>query len=153
MSAFEKGWGVVKMPIKRYSSKERRLFDRNEIPYEEKIEWVRNKYGAKPRTYLLAEDTLAEPIIQQISLKRQQSKEQRELKTKKKKEKLEELAESLGLLPNSRTFQRYLTGEIEEEDARKIGTFMNNRHDNTNYDELLEQGYSKDDARSLMERD
>ena len=151
MSAFEEAWALIKMPQKRYSSKERRLFDREKIPYEEEIQWTRNKYGAKPRTWLLAEDTIAGPLIAAAQERRIAAKQRREIKAQQKQEELEQLANSLNLLPDSQTFKRYLAGEIEEEEARGIGEYMAHRHNDTNYDELLAQGHSKEDARNLME--
>ena len=56
----------------------------------------------------------------------------------------------LHLLPDSRTYQAYLAGEIDEAEATRIGEYMEYRHEDTDYDDLLRQGYAKDDARAMM---
>ena len=62
----------------------------------------------------------------------------------------ERLAESLGVRSDSRTFDAFLRGEIGEEEARRIGRITSHRHEQTNYDDLLRAGYSKEDARAMM---
>ena len=62
----------------------------------------------------------------------------------------ERLAESLGVRSDSRTFDAFLRGEISEEEARRIGRITSHRHEQTNYDDLLRAGYSKEDARAMM---
>jgi hypothetical protein len=59
-------------------------------------------------------------------------------------------ARSMGLLPDSRTYARYLLGDIGHEEAIRIGRITSYRHEQTNYDDLLRAGYDKDDARELM---
>lgn len=70
----------------------------------------------------------------------------------KKREAREKLAESLGVRSDSRTFEAFLRGDIDDDEARRIGRITAHRHEQTNYDELLRQGYSKPEARELMER-
>lgn len=60
-------------------------------------------------------------------------------------------ADELGLLPDSRTFKALLAGEIDEDEARRIGRITRYRHENTDYEDLLKEGYSKDEARALMQ--
>lgn len=76
---------------------------------------------------------------------------EREYATPKRLKKLKDEAESMGLLPNSRTFAQFTDGELETDAAIGIGAYTAHRHNNTNYDELLQKGYSKEMARELME--
>lgn len=57
-------------------------------------------------------------------------------------------AKELGLLTDSRTYRRYLAGEITEQKARYIGRYMRKRHLYTNYEELLRDGWSREEARA-----
>ena len=58
-------------------------------------------------------------------------------------------AESMGLLPDSRTFASFKANFLDYDAAVGIGKYTRERHENTNYDELLHQGWSKDEARDL----
>ena len=69
----------------------------------------------------------------------------------KKREAREKLAESLGVRSDSRTLEAYLRGDIDAEEARRIGRVTAHRHEQTNYDDLLRQGYSREEARAMMQ--
>ena len=62
---------------------------------------------------------------------------------------IEAEAESLGVLPDSRTFAAYRAGEIDGDEARRIGAITSHRHEDTDYDELLSRGIDKDTARDM----
>jgi len=76
------------------------------------------------------------------------------MNTKKRKPSLQELSEkraaSLGLLPDSRTYRKFCTGEINEKAAKGIGRYTRHRHEYTNYDDLLANGVPKEKARELI---
>jgi hypothetical protein len=65
---------------------------------------------------------------------------------------LQSLADSLGVLRDSRTFAQYLAGDIDRAEAQRIGEITSHRHECTDYDDLLSRGYSRDDARALAQQ-
>jgi len=63
---------------------------------------------------------------------------------------ISDLASDLGVLRDSRTLAAYRRGEIDYDEAQRIGEITRHRHEDTDYDELLAAGYSKDEARACM---
>ncbi len=62
-----------------------------------------------------------------------------------------DVAEELGMPVNSRTVARVVAGELSMDEARNIAARIKERHEQTDYDDLLRQGYSKEDARAWMQ--
>ena len=60
------------------------------------------------------------------------------------------LARSLGLVPESKTFRKFLAGKISKEEAMSRGKEMTKRHEESEYDDLLCIGVSRKKARKLM---
>lgn len=135
----------------------RKALERLGIPVrEELIGWRgSDRYGYSPIHALIVTGEeymrfLAER--EKTKEKRAKAKLRREEKAQQAQIEREELARSMGLLPDSRTFASYLRGEIEEEEAIRIGRHTSQRHEETNYEELLARGYSRDDARAFAEK-
>jgi len=63
---------------------------------------------------------------------------------------IREICDRLGVSPDSRTLRQYLRGEIDEAEARYRGRLARWRHDETDYDDLLARGFSREDARMLI---
>lgn len=61
-----------------------------------------------------------------------------------------EIAEMLDMHPNSITVRRLYYSKITLKDAKRISREIQYRHNNTNYEELLDRGYSQRAARRLM---
>ena len=76
--------------------------------------------------------------------------ESRAARVRREKEEWEEEADTMGLLPDSRTFARFKDGIIDYEAAVGIGNYTRHRHQDTDYDLLLRQGYAKEDARAII---
>lgn len=62
----------------------------------------------------------------------------------------DKLAASMGVLPSSKTFARFLAGDIDEAECRRIGKITAHRHEQTDYDELLERGLDRAEARHAI---
>ena len=60
-------------------------------------------------------------------------------------------ADALGVRLDSRTFSSYRRGEIDAQEARRIGEITRHRHEATNYDALIQSGMDRDTARGLIE--
>jgi hypothetical protein len=71
--------------------------------------------------------------------------------TGEKNSRYEAVAQELGMPVDSRTVARVIAEEITMEEAQKIAERIRFRHKNTDYEELLRQGYSKEDARAMMQ--
>ena len=80
-------------------------------------------------------------------------RESRAARLRREKAEWDTEAESMDLLPDSRTFARFKEGLLDYDSAVAIGEYMSYRHERTDYDALLRQGYSKDDARDMMRPD
>ena len=65
--------------------------------------------------------------------------------------KVDDLSSDLGLAPNSRTARALLAGYIDRAEAERIAAICRHRHEETNYDDLLASGMSKEDARALAQ--
>lgn len=63
------------------------------------------------------------------------------------------MAKEYGVLPNSRALAQYLDGAIEEDELIRIGDITRARHEGTDYDELLDSGMDKEDARRAIAQD
>lgn len=61
-----------------------------------------------------------------------------------------EIAKMLDMYPESITVRRLYYGKITLKDAKRISKQIRHRHDKTNYEELLDRGYSQKAARRLM---
>ena len=68
----------------------------------------------------------------------------------KRIQKYNDQAFELGVLPGSRTHLAYRRGDIDRDEAMRIGDYTARRHECSDYDELLKKGYSKEDARTCM---
>jgi hypothetical protein len=130
----------------------RRTCDRLGISYTERETWTRNSYGATRHIDLMiSAEGLAElkAELARTHATRARAAIRRAEVAKRVVAEREALAENLGLLPDSRTFAAYLRGEIEENEARGIGRYTAHRHEETDYDDLLARGVSKEDAREM----
>jgi hypothetical protein len=65
--------------------------------------------------------------------------------------KVDDLSSDLGLAPNSRTARALLAGYIDRAEAERIAAICRHRHEETNYDDLLASGMSKEEARALAQ--
>lgn len=69
----------------------------------------------------------------------------------RRKEQIFAIQEELGLKnPRSSVLRAYLRGDIDKESALAISESIRHRHEDTDYDELLQRGISKDDAREII---
>ncbi len=75
----------------------------------------------------------------------------RERLTGKKGSRYEAVGRELGMPADSRTVARVVAEEISMEEAREIADRIRYRHESTDYEDLLRQGYSKEDARAAMQ--
>lgn len=57
----------------------------------------------------------------------------------------------LGIPENSQTVRRYVAGEIDIQEAKRIAEIVAHRHEKTDYDTLLENGVDKETARQIMQ--
>ncbi|MBU6232601.1 hypothetical protein KGP36_08310 [Patescibacteria group bacterium] len=78
--------------------------------------------------------------------------ERRRAARKQRKERIASEADQLGVRPDSRAFAAYRRGEIDAQECARIGAITADRHENTNYDALLQSGMDRETARELMER-
>lgn len=65
--------------------------------------------------------------------------------------KVADAACELGMPSNARTARALVYGQIDEATAKRIAEHCRHRHEDTNYDDLLAKGCSKDEARDMME--
>lgn len=84
-------------------------------------------------------------------VKKQKAAPARQAKAAKRELERERLAASLGVLSDSRAFAAFVRGDIDADEARRIGRITSARHEQTNYDDLLRMGYSKQEARAMKE--
>jgi hypothetical protein len=140
---------------KCYNLNARRTLKRLGIPYEIKEgEWYRSgRFWKKPKYVrcLTWDDEQKyeaerEKLIVSNAKQRQRARQRRQ----EQEVELEKLAKELGVLRNSRTFKLYLDGEIDRDEAMRIGEITRYRHEETNYEELLEEGFDREEARELM---
>lgn len=59
-------------------------------------------------------------------------------------------AKALRMPADSRTVRQYVSGEIDLEEALRRAEIIRYRHERTEYDALLEAGYSKEQAREII---
>jgi hypothetical protein len=59
-------------------------------------------------------------------------------------------ADAIGVLKGSRTWRAYRAGEIDADEAARIGRITTARHEATDYDALLASGVDRETARELI---
>jgi hypothetical protein len=64
---------------------------------------------------------------------------------------LAQAADELGMPTDSETARLYFERKLPRAEAQRRAGIIRRRHEETNYDELLARGCSKDDARALTE--
>jgi len=125
------------------------------------VEWDSKGTGRfkqfKPLCWAVPENILTEKGITPISEDAAMAiREKRHMAGKKAsgshQRKIDDMSEELGLKPGSRTAEALLRGEIDEATAERIAERCRSRHEETDYDDLLKAGYSKEDARLLMQK-
>jgi len=112
------------------------------------------RYGWKPRVLLLVlMDEYADFCAYRAAtaVQREQARARREQAREAARREIRDLAEELGVLVGSRALAWYLAGDIDADECRRIGAITRRRHEQTNYDDLLAHGLSKEDARVMME--
>jgi hypothetical protein len=105
-----------------------------------------NGYGAQMRGICMKDED-----AKRVEADAETRKEKNAAARIRRLEKIQKLADSLGVLVNSRTFARYRRGEIDAETARGIGEYTRRRHEDTDYDDLLRRGISQEVAREMIE--
>lgn len=132
----------------------RKTLDRLEVKYsEERTGWRgSHRYGWSPIYSLVVSDDDYEKIVKPDREKTRAKRAAVNEKARQRRQaEIEALASRLGVLSDSRTLAAYRRGEIEEDEAMRIGEITRHRHEDTNYDELLARGFSKEDAREFCE--
>jgi hypothetical protein len=63
----------------------------------------------------------------------------------------EEASAFLDMPPDSQTVDLYVRGLLDEDEALRRAAKIRHRHEETSYEELLRRGFSKEDARAIIE--
>lgn len=131
----------------------RRTLDRLGVAYtEQQIGWRGSeRYGFAPIVALVVSDDDYERVVKPDRQRTAAKRNAANAKARqRRREEIESLAADLGVLSDSRTLAAYRRGDIDADEARRIGEITRRRHETTNYDDLLAAGLSKDDARACM---
>ena len=64
-----------------------------------------------------------------------------------------EMAKQYGVMPQSRALDDYIKGAIDEEEFLRVANITRARHELTAYDDLLDSGVTKEDARIAIKDD
>tara|TARA_Y100000034_G_scaffold108952_1_gene139754 strand:- start:33 stop:485 length:453 start_codon:yes stop_codon:yes gene_type:complete len=134
--------------LKRTSKK---TLERLGVPFKEEIVgWKEYKGKYSPIKRLIVRDEDIEPYREW----QEKTKEKRERSSKrqkeKKKEEREKAAKEIGCLMDSQCLEWYLSGKIDMQEAKRIANITERRHDSTEYEYLLDLGWSKEDAREYI---
>jgi len=131
----------------------RKTLDRLGVRYtEERTGWSGSqRYGYRPILALVVSDDDYEQVVQPDRAKSRGAREaaNRQAAARRAAE-TQSLADSLGVLPGSRTLAAYRRGEIDADEARRVGEITRHRHEDTDYEALLSRGVSRDDARAMI---
>lgn len=105
-----------------------------------------SKYGPKVSGIVVTEEEAAR--IREDAAPR---KEKNQKTRAARKAAIQAEADGLSVKVGSRTWQAYRSGEIDSEEAARIGRITTARHEKTDYDSLLQAGVDRDTARELIQ--